>query len=153
MTHVFPSQPWAAAYGAAINANGAYQEAARAWTHGPVAIVCRADPAIGLGEDVGIWLDLHEGACRDARVVPAHEAAGAAFCIIGTYPNWKDVLQGRLDPIAGMMLGRLELKGSLGIVVRFVQAAQEMVASADHVPTTFLDEAGRGVGPSRGDEE
>ncbi len=38
------------------------------------------------------------------------------------------------------MLGRLELKGSLATVVRFISAAQAMVASAGRVPTRFLDE-------------
>lgn len=140
MPHVFPSAPWAAAYCTAINGNDKYREAAQTWIHGPVAILCRADTTLGLAADVGIWLDLHEGTCRESRLVNGDEARTAPFCISGTYLNWKAVLRGELEPIQGMMIGRLELQGRLGTIVRFVRAAQEMVASAGHVPTTFLDE-------------
>lgn len=140
MTHVFPSEPWATAYCAAINGNDTYREAGAAWTHGPVAIVCRAEPNLGLTDDVGIWLDLHEGACRTVRLVDSTEAARAPFCITGTYVNWKAVIRGELEPIKGILLGRLELIGDLATVVRFIGAAQAMVASAGRVPTRFLDE-------------
>ena len=39
------------------------------------------------------------------------------------------------------MQGKLKLaKGQLPVIVRFVQAARDLVESATMVPTTFLDE-------------
>ncbi|PYP38245.1 MAG: hypothetical protein DMD48_10040 [Gemmatimonadetes bacterium] len=62
--HAFPSTEWVAAYGAAINASDEYRTASTDWTHGSVALVLPAQPAIGMPEDVGIWLDLERGVCR-----------------------------------------------------------------------------------------
>lgn len=140
MTHLFPSDAWAAAYHRAINANPDYHEAARDWIHGPVAIVCRADPARGLERDVGIWLDLHEGACREVRLVGGPAAAAATLQLAGPYDCWKAVIRGELEPIAGVLTGRLNLKGNLALLVRHVRLAQVLVKSAGDVPTRFLGE-------------
>jgi len=39
----------------------AYKKAGATWTAGVVALIISAKPEIGLTEDVGIWLDLHQG--------------------------------------------------------------------------------------------
>src|SRR6266446_10762909 len=67
--HAFPSAEWVAAYGAAINASDDYRAASTDWTHGSVALVLPAQPAIGVPDDVGIWLDLDRGVCRGAKLV------------------------------------------------------------------------------------
>jgi putative sterol carrier protein len=139
-THPFPSAGWAAAFREAVNASEAYRKAGAAWTFGAVALIVKADPAIGLSEAAGIWLDLHQGVCRDARLVSPEEAEGAPFCIRGEYARWKQVIRGQLEPIAGMMQRKLELKGQMTTIVRFVDAAKELVNSAGRVPTRFLDD-------------
>lgn len=138
---VFPSGEWAAAYKDAVNASEGYRKAAAQWTHGPVTLVIQAEPAIGLAETAGLWLDLDRGVCLAARVVSEGEAAKAPFCISGEYARWKQVLRKELDPIQGMMQKKLELRGQMTIIVRFVQASKELVEAAQRVPTKFLDEA------------
>jgi hypothetical protein len=81
----FPSADWCAAYKDAINANGNYKTAGRDWTHGSVAMVVTADPAIGIAEDTAMWLDLHQGTCRDCRLVSREEAEKASFVIVAGY--------------------------------------------------------------------
>ena len=136
----FPSEEWIKAYKDAINGNPAYKTAGADWTHGVVALICKAFPPT-LPEDVGIWLDLEKGVCRDAKIVTVEEAAKAPFCITGDYPRWKQVLRKELDPIKGMMQGKLKLKGDLPTIVRAVKASQELVNSGGLVDTKFLDEA------------
>ncbi|HEX4574597.1 MAG TPA: SCP2 sterol-binding domain-containing protein [Gemmatimonadales bacterium] len=140
MSLAFPSAEWVTAYGAAINASTAYRAASTEWTHGAVALVVNAQPAIGLLQPVGIWLDLDRGACRAAKVVSPSEADQAAFVISGDYAHWKRVIRKELGPIAGIMQRKLALKGSLPIVVRFVKSAEQLVEAATTVPTRFLDE-------------
>src|SRR6267143_6482717 len=77
--HAFPSPEWVAAYGAAINASEDYRTASTEWTHGSVALVMPAQPAIGVPDDVGIWLDLDRGVCRGARLVTRLDAQHAPF--------------------------------------------------------------------------
>lgn len=137
----FPSEEWVAACGAAIDGSAAYRTAAADWTHGPVALVVRAAPALGLTEPTGLWLDLDRGRCRTARLVTAPEAAQASFEITAAYETWKAVLRRELAPVAGILRGLLVLRGSLGVVVRNIATAEALVAAATTVPTRFLDDA------------
>jgi putative sterol carrier protein len=141
MVYDFPSPEWAAAYKDAINQNAAYKTAGKDWTHGPVAFVVKADPSIGIAEDTGMWLDVHQGSCRDCRIVSAKEAEGASFVIVAPYALWKVVIRGELDPTKGMMQNKLKLtKGHMPTMVKYVTASKELVKSTEKVPTKFRDE-------------
>ena len=140
-TYDFPSAEWCAAYKDAINANPKYKEAGKDWTHGVVAMVVKAEPALRIEKDVGMWLDVDRGACRDCKLVSAEEAQAAAFVIVATYAQWKTVIKKELDPIKGMMQNRLKLtKGHMPTMVKFVTASKELVESTSRVPTQFVDE-------------
>jgi putative sterol carrier protein len=139
MAYAFPGDEWVRFYKDAISSNPEYKTGAADWTHGVVALVCKALPP-KLPNDVGIWLDLDRGVCRDARLVTVEEAAKAPFCITGEYARWKAVIKKELDPIKGMMQGKLKLKGDLPTIVRAVKASQELVNSCAMVDTIFLDE-------------
>ncbi len=137
----FPSPEWAAAYKDAINANAAYKAAAKDWTHGAVAMVVKADPTLRIDEDTALWLDMHQGECRDCRLMTAKEAEAAAFVIVAPYALWKTVIKRELDPTKGMMQGRLKLtKGHMPTMVKYVTASKELVASTSRVATKFRDE-------------
>lgn len=136
--HLFPSAEWVAAYREVVNSSEAYRRAGANWTHGPISLVVKADDAIGLPDPVGIWLDLHQGECREARLVTPDDAAKAPFCISGEYARWRQIIARELDPIAGMMQRKLEVKGQMTTIVRFVEAAKELVNAAQKVPTRFL---------------
>jgi putative sterol carrier protein len=140
MVFTFPSPEWAAEFMKQVQQSSAYKQASATWTFGAVALLTRADPAIGLPEDIGIWLDIERGDCRDVRVVPKAEAEKAPFCITGDYARWKLVLRKELDPIKAMMQKKLELKGQMTTIVKYVNASKELVECATRVPTRFLDE-------------
>jgi putative sterol carrier protein len=141
MAEVFPSAEWAAKYMEAINANAAYRVAGKDWTHGVIALVVKADDTLGIQEDTGIWLDVHQGSCRDCHLVSGEEAKKAPFVLLADYARWKQVIHGELEPIKGMMQGKLKLtKGQLPIIVKYVAAAKELVQSTTSVATKFLDE-------------
>lgn len=140
MTLPFPSPEWIVAYREQINSSAAYQQASTQWTHGAVALVVNAKPAIGLAEPVGIWLDLDRGVCQGARITSAADAATAPFVLTSDYARWKEVLRKELAPIAGIMQRKITLQGSLPIVVRFIKSAEALVEAATRVPTRFLDE-------------
>jgi len=137
----FPSAEWCVAYKDAINANANYKTAGREWTHGPVAMIVSADPAIGIPEDMSMWLDLDQGTCRDCRLVSRAEAEKAPFVLVATYARWKEVIRKLLDPTKGMMQNKLKLtKGHMPTMVKFVTASKELVESTSRVPTQFVDE-------------
>ena len=141
MAYDFPSAEWTTAFKDAINDNEAYRTHAKDWTHGVVAMVVKADPALKIDEDTAMWLDMHEGRCRDAKLMPAKDAEAAAFVIVAPYALWKTVIRGELDPTKGMMQGRLKLtKGHMPTMVKYVNASKALVLSTAKVPTKFRDE-------------
>jgi putative sterol carrier protein len=137
----FPSIEWCSAYKGAINANPGYKLAGKDWTHGAVAMVVMANPSVGIAQDMAMWLDLHQGECRECRLTSREEAEKAPFVIVATYARWKEVIRGQLDPTKVMMQNKLKLtKGNMPTMVKFVTASKELVESTSRVPTKFVDE-------------
>lgn len=142
MSHLFPSPEWAAAYREAINTNPKYAIAGKEWTHGAVAMVVKADPALGIEQDMALWLDIDRGVCTDCRLLPAADAQDAPFIIVADYARWKSVIRRELDPIKGMMQNKLKLvKGHMPTMVKYVNSQRELVETTTKVDTKFRDEA------------
>jgi putative sterol carrier protein len=136
---VWPSEEWTADYMKAINESQEYREAAHDW-EGSVVYHFQAEPDKGLAEDVYGWFDLWHGECRGGKLISPEEGEKAAFLIRAPYSRWKEVIRKELDPIKGMMQGKLKLKGDLPTIVRYVKASNELVNLAQTVPTEFPDE-------------
>jgi putative sterol carrier protein len=135
----FPTDPWFKEFARAINASDEYREAAATW-EGEIAFVIEAEPDKRMPEDVWGFLDLWHGECRSSGVVGAEEGAAARYVIRAPYSRWKDVLRGDLDPVKGMMQGKLRVQGDLPTIVRYVRAANELVRLTGTVETEFPDE-------------
>jgi putative sterol carrier protein len=135
----FPSDEWLAKYRELISASQEYREAAATW-EGPIAFVFEAEPDRGVPQDLWAILDLWHGECRDARMLSPEEGAKAPYVIRAPYSRWKEVLRGQLEPVKGMMQGKLSLQGDLATIVRYIRAADELVQLTTRVPTRFLDE-------------
>jgi putative sterol carrier protein len=136
---LFPSDEWLGAYLERINSSSDYREAAADW-EGDISFVFEAEPDKGVPDDIWAWLDLWHGECKEARIVHRDEGSKARYIIRAPYTRWKEVLAGNLDPIKGMMQGKLKLQGDLPTIIRYVRAANELVHLTMTVPTEFLDE-------------
>ncbi len=136
---MFASQAWFEAFTVEINASEQYRDVASDW-EGDIAFRIMAEPDRGVPEDIYGYLDLWHGTCRAGNVISEAEAAGAAYTIAAPFSRWKDVVQGDLDPIKGMMQGKLRVRGDLPTIVRYVKAANELVALTNNVDTQYQDE-------------
>lgn len=134
----FPTDPWFQEFVAAINASERYREVAATW-EGDVAFEIEAEPDKGVPVTVWAFLDLWHGECRSGGVVDQAKGAGSTFVISAPYSRWKEVLQGDLDPVRGMMQGKLKVKGDLPTIIRYVSAANELVHLTGTVDTVFPD--------------
>lgn len=139
MAHMFPSNAWAVAFRDAINANARYAETGKDWTHGAVALVVKADAALGIERDMAIVVDAHQGKCSAATYGEADAArTQAPFVIEGLYDRWQTLLREGGDPIKALMQGKLKMtKGHLPTLIRFVESSKAMLGSAQQVPTEF----------------
>jgi putative sterol carrier protein len=135
----FPTDAWFQALVERIGSSATYRDAAVGW-EGDIAFLIEAEPDRGLPQDVWGLLDLWHGACRGGGVVDAERGRTAAYVIRAPYSRWKDVVTGELDPIKGMMQGKLKVQGDLPTIVREVRSASELVELTQQIPTEFPDE-------------
>ena len=69
------------------------------------------------------------------RVAPEDEAP---YVLEADPYSWKRVLDGELDPIAGLMRGKIKLRrGSVVELARYVKAAKELVRAAGRVDASY----------------
>ena len=128
---------WAKAWDKKINENAAYRKAAANW-EGAIVLVMTADPDFGIGADRAVIADLWHGDCREAHLADVKDLEAAPFVIRATPATWKEVLGGNMDPIFGLLRGKLKLaKGSVFSLVPYAVAAKELVTSASRVETSF----------------
>lgn len=137
VAHPFMSDAWARAYGAQIQASADYRRAAATW-EGAIVLKVLADPALGIPAGRGIYLDLYHGECRAAREATADDLAEAPYVITADAYTWKQVIDKRLEPIAGLLHGKLKLeRGDMVTLARYVEAAMHLVDAATRVETVF----------------
>jgi putative sterol carrier protein len=136
MSYEMFTHDWAVACGDQINANEEYRKAAKNWKW-PLVLTMKADAKLGVPER-SVYLDLFQGDCREARVAQPADLEAVPYVISADPPTWKRVLEHDLEPIPGLMRGKLKLvKGSLVSLLPYVTAAKEMVNSAANVDTRF----------------
>ena len=99
------------------------------------------EPDKGIPETVYGWLDLWHGACRSGGIVDEPKATASRYVIRAPFSRWRDVLEGDLDPVRGMMQGKLRVQGDLPTIIRYVSAANELVHLTGTVDTEFPDGA------------
>jgi len=134
---LFPSDEWISLFRDLINGSKEYAEAGKTW-EGDIAFVFEAEPDHGVPQDLVAWLDLRHGVCHGARMVEAQEGDRAEYAIRAPYSRWREVVLGDLDPVKGMMQGKLKVRGDLPNIVRHVRAANELVHLTTLVPTEFM---------------
>jgi putative sterol carrier protein len=136
----FPSAAWAEAYKDAINQNALYRRAAADWDQGSVALLCRAEPSLGLAQAQAMVLDLERGTCRAVLYTSDElDLDDAAFVIEASYAQWRAIIRRELDPILAMLTSQLKLsKGHLPTLIKDVEGSKQLVLSAAQVDTEFL---------------
>jgi len=131
------SPEWANAWAELLRQDAGYRKAAKSWQW-PVVVTIRADAAAGLAEDRSVFLDLWEGDCRSARPATAADLESAPFVIAAGLGVFREVLDGKMDPLVGLMRGKLQLvKGSLVKLLPYTQAAKQLVTVAAGIPTRY----------------
>jgi putative sterol carrier protein len=128
---------WAQAWKDALNDNAAYEKAAKTWEW-PLVLVMEADPDENVPEDRAVYVDLYHGKCRGARTASPEDVAAAPYVITADPYTWREVMEGTLESISGIMRGRLVLtRGNMVVLARYVQAATELVNAATRIDSAF----------------
>jgi putative sterol carrier protein len=131
----FPSDAWIKALSDHLNASESYERSAKSW-EGDFIFVIEADSA--LDETVTLFLALKHGKSGGAEKVDGPDARPAEYTIRAPYGTWRRVVEGKLDPIQGLMTKQLKLTGNMMMVMRYPKAAQEIIACTQRIPTAFV---------------
>ena len=106
MASLFPSEEWILELMEVVNQSSDYAKAAEKWEGDLNFIV---EPGPGLPKPACLYMDLWHGSCRSAGLFPIGEK-NAEFEISAPLATWRQVIDGKLDPIMGLTTRRLKLK-------------------------------------------
>ena len=114
------SDGWQKAWENALRSSVAYEMAARSWEGALILTV---------GDEVRLFLDLHQGDCREIR--NAADEDECRFELAAPREIWLDLLKNGKDPLYLVMRGKLKLvQGSKGQLLPYSKAAKLMLAAA-----------------------
>jgi putative sterol carrier protein len=134
MAFKFPSDEWIKALSQQLNASASYERSAKNW-EGDFIFISEPD-ATRDSEDY-LFLGLYHGKSTGAAMLASEDEREAQFVIRAPFSAWRQVIEGKLDPIQGMMMRKLKLTGDMKMILRYVAAAKEIVSCCALIPTDF----------------
>jgi putative sterol carrier protein len=132
----FPSDEWIKALSDKLNESEAYEKSAKDWEGDFVFVV---EPDDAFEDTTYLFLGLYHGKSPGAEAISSREEREAEFVLSAPFTNWRRVIEGKLDPIQGMMTKKLKVKGNMMKIMRYPKAAKEIVSCCALVPTDFGD--------------
>ena len=134
MAFKFPSDEWVKEFARQINGSKAYEESGKDW-EGDWIFVVEDDDAYS--DTVCFFIGLSHGKVTDAAMIENEHARDAQYFMRGSFTTWRKTIEGKLDPIQGLMMRKFKLKGNLTKVLRYPRSAKELVNCVKRVPTEF----------------
>ena len=134
MSFSFPSDAWIKELSDRLNESASYERSAKDWEGDFVFIV---EPDEAYPDSAYLFLGLRHGKSTGAALLESEDEREAEFTIRAPYGVWRKVIEGKLDPIRGMMTRRLKLSGNMVKIMRYPKAAQEIISCCAEVPTDW----------------
>lgn len=126
---------WTAQLGEELNSDEPYREAARDW-RGVLGLAL----AMPDGETRTALLDLDSGRCHRTSTDPA--SCPPDYVIEADTRTWKSVFTGELEPMWGLMSGKLKLTtGNLAELAPHAPSALRIVKCAQRIASRFPESA------------
>ena len=135
MNPVFPTLQWLQAFQHKLNTDAHYAQIASKWEGDMYFII---EPEGNLKEQVIMYLDLWHGQCRGVEIVTDSASHTPAFALRAGYTNFARVLQGELDPMQAMLTRKLDVKGSMAVMMRNVPTVLDFVRCAREITTEIV---------------
>ena len=132
----FPSDEWIKALSDQLNTRESYEKSAKDW-EGDFVFVIEPDDAYDT--TAYLFLGLFHGKSPDAAMLASEDERQTEFVIHAPFSTWRQVIEGKLDPIQAMMTRKLKLEGNMMKIMRYPKAAKEIVDCCALVPTDFGD--------------
>jgi putative sterol carrier protein len=138
---LYPSQEWCDGWRAAINADPVLRSAGANWgVDFNGNWLFEVTPGGGLENTVYVYLEASAGECQDARMVDDPSTVDAGFVVTGSYADFKSVIKGEADFIAGVVKRRFRLKGDIGRIMRNARFIRAVSATFSSFESEYLGE-------------
>lgn len=143
---VFPSEEWVGAWLALANRSAEFEASGKEW-EGAVILVIGAEPTAGIPDAVYVRLDGRHGKWLGHELSTDRRLAeGAVFVLRAPYARWKQVIRQELNPIKGLVQGKIRIEGHLPVVFKWTKSVLLLAELAGRLDTEFLDERVRRSG-------
>ncbi|WP_395728307.1 hypothetical protein [Nakamurella sp.] len=131
---IFPSAEWVAAWVSSTNDDADFRAAGQGWV-GTVGVVVQDGPK---GRPSFIRLNGREGRWSSYSVLKAPDPASVErIRLTARYAVWQQVIRQELNPIRGVLQGRVIVRGHLPDLLRYRGAILVMCENAGRMDTTF----------------
>ncbi len=132
MSIKFPSDDWIKELARLLNASPAYEKAGKSWEGDFVFVV---EPDDALPQPAYLYLDLFHGKSREAAQMSSRTERIAQYTLSAPFGTWRQVTEGKLNPIQGLMTRKLKIQGDMLQIMRYPKAVKEIVDCCMQIPT------------------
>jgi putative sterol carrier protein len=138
---VYPSQEWCDEWQNAINADKRVAETGKNWgVDFNGNWLFEIAPDAGLEETTYVYLEAAAGKCSDARILDDPSAEEAGFVVTGSYSDYKPVVKGEADFLAGVVKGTFKLQGSMLKIMQYARFIRAVANSISSFESEYLGE-------------
>ncbi len=135
--YLFPSLEWLKELQRILNDDDGYKVAGKNW-EGSLTLVSEPDELHDKFHY--IWINPYHGQVLDVAEMESLDERPSPFILSGTYSTWKSIVKGEIDPIKGLMKGKITVDGDVSYLVTQVKQAQALLKGLMQVDTVFADE-------------
>jgi putative sterol carrier protein len=134
MAYKITSTEWVAELQRQLNRSEAYERAAKDYVG---TVIFSVQPDEGFVGSAHMYLKIVNGKCIESGKVADPKDIETVMIVYARYGVWRKIIEGRLDPIQGVMMRQLRIEGDILRLMRYPKAAKEMIACGLKVPTDF----------------
>jgi putative sterol carrier protein len=130
---------WVRRYREVLNSSATYAEEGAEWGvdfDGSFVFEIRPDDAY-TGDPVYMYLDLVDGECTETAILEDPDEREHGFALRADFSDWKDLIEGELNPIEAILSGPFDLDGDRVKVMQWSSAGVAMTELAGEVETVF----------------
>jgi len=127
---LFASEEWADELKAQVNVDKEMPKAGKGFDSTIQFIIEGA----GDRGDLPFWPRMKDGKVLE---VHANEKKKCDYTVCGDYSVWKDIVEGRQDPLQAIMIKKLTFEGNMQTIMKYIKAVNLLMENVKHVPTEF----------------
>ena len=134
MGYKITSAEWVAELQRQLNQSESYERAAKDYVG---TVIFSVEPDETYDGSAHMYLKILNGKCIETGKVASPKNIPTVMIVYARYGTWRKIIEGKLDPIQGVMMRQLRIEGDILRLMRYPKAAKEMISCGLKVPTDF----------------